>query len=157
MRPIIFTMSFIFTFYGCIKDNNITAPTPEQILSVSALSDSIQYTFAIPKQTFGINDTLVATISAFNQAASPETLGVGPSQFSWFLKNDSGRTIMFGPIGAVPLYLIETVVNSHQSIELYYIHQPILDMSGAPVKAGTYVLTARLYPLSPFSLNVLIE
>jgi hypothetical protein len=44
---------------GC-KKSNIIAPISEQTLSVSAVSDSMQYTSAIQKQSFGIHDTLIA-------------------------------------------------------------------------------------------------
>jgi hypothetical protein len=132
---------------------NVTLP----LLSVSAVMDSIQYTFTIPKATFGIHDTLVAIMTAYNQSYLPKTIVVGPSWFSWTLKNESGRIIMYGPT-VVPLFLTYTVINSHQSNEIYSVHQAISDTSGAPVIAGSYVLSAEMDPLtSPFSLTVLLQ
>jgi len=141
---------------SCKNNNNIIAPISEQTLSVSAVSDSMKYTFAIQKQSFGIHDVLIATMTAYNEAALSKTINVGPSHFSWDLKNDSGRTIMCSPT-IVYMYFVETVINSHQSNEIYSIHQAISDTSGAPVKAGSYVLNARLFPFAPSTFSLIIS
>jgi hypothetical protein len=111
---------------------------------------------------FGIHDTLIATLTAYNQSSKPETLVVGYSAYlyTWSLKNDSGRVIMFGPMGANNL-LRMIFINPNQSSVMYSIHQAIADTSGAPVTAGSYVLqwnlNNRVTTLLSFSLNLSLQ
>jgi hypothetical protein len=147
---------------GCTKSSNSVTPITNQTLTTEAVSDSIQYTFAIPKGVFGIHDTLSATLTAYNQSSKPETLVVGynPYLYTWSLKNESGRVIMFGPMGANNLLRMISI-NPNQSSVMYSIHQAIADTSGGPVTAGSYVLqwnlNNRVTTLLSFSLNLSLQ
>ena len=159
MRYIAFIIFVMLNFNGC-KKNDIVTPTNEPILSVSAIKDSILYTFAISKAVFEIHDTLSATVTAYNQTAMPETLVVGPSGFSWFLQNNSGRTIMYGP-RVFPWFLVEQEIEAHQSVDIsrwgYGIHQEIADTSGQPLITGIYSLHANIRGGPSFLLDVSLK
>jgi hypothetical protein len=159
MRYIVFIIFVILNFNGC-KKNDIVTPTTEPTLSVSAVKDSTLYTFAISKAVFEIHDTLSASVTAYNQTAKPETLVIGPSQFSWYLQNNSGRTIMYGP-RVVPLFLVDQEIEAHQSVDIsrwgFYIHQEIADTSGQPVTTGTYSLHANIWSGPSFLLDVSLK
>ena len=162
MRYLICVLSLLLIFDGCNKNSNSVTPITNQTLTTQAVSDSIQYTFAIPKAVFSIHDTLSATLTAYNQSSQPVNLVVGysPYLYTWSLKNNSGRVIMFGPMGAnnsqrlIPL-------NPKQSSVMYSIHQAIADTSGAPVTAGSYALqwnlNNRITTLLSFLLNLSLQ
>ena len=162
MRYLICILPLLLISDGCNKSSNSITPTTNQTLSTQAVSDSIQYTFAIPRGVFGIHDTLSATLTAYNQSSKPETLivGLNPYLYTWSLKNNSERVIMYGPMGANnSLRLIP--LNPKQSGLLYNIRQAIADTSGGPVTAGSYVLqwnlNNRVTTLLSFSLNLSLQ
>ena len=97
MRCFILALSIVLIISSCKKSSNPVTSVTNPAVSVSQVSDSMQYTFAIPKAVFGIHDTLSASFTAFNQSAEPETLMISVGNFQWSLKNDSGRTLMSGP------------------------------------------------------------
>ena len=74
MRYFILALSIALIINGCKKNSNPVASVTNPALSVSQVSDSMQYTFAIPRSVFGIHDTLSASFTAFNQSAEPDTL-----------------------------------------------------------------------------------
>src|SRR5208283_961666 len=53
-----------------------TEPPPVPSLSASHTIDNVVYTFSIPKATYGINVTLSATLTIYNQSMSVKTIGV---------------------------------------------------------------------------------
>ena len=156
MRYFILALSIALIFNSC-KNDVIVYPKNNQILSASAVLDSMQYTFAIPRAVFGIHDTLSASFTAYNQSAEPETLMISIESFRWSLKNDSGRTLMGGP----PLLFIPRsqpfILNPHQSREIFELYQAITDTSGAPVIAGSYTLQGLLYGSMVFILNLSLQ
>ena len=160
MRYIIFCISIIIILGGC--KNNSVAPTNGQILSTSAVLDNIQYSFAIPKAEYGIHDTLNATLTAYNQSSSTDTIytSYSPYFYSWSLRNAGGKIIMYGPVGADNLIRIITL-NPNQSTVMYSLHQAIADTSGATVVAGSYVLqwnlNNRATTLLTFSLDLSLQ
>jgi len=143
MRYRLFIVLVVLALSTC-KHNSLT-PSDNQNLSQSATLDDIQYTLAIPQGSFDIHDTLFATFTAYNQSSHADTLyaSYSPYFYSWALTDASGRTIMFGPMGAnnsirlIPL-------NPNQSAVMYSIRQAIADTSGAPVVAGSYSLRWNL-------------
>ena len=139
MRYCIFVISIALIINGCKKSSNPVASETNPTLSVSQVQDSLQYTFAIPKAVFGVHDTLSATLTAFNQSAETDTLIYGVF-LQWSLKNDSGRTLMGNPITYPPIPIRRIILNSHQSDVFFVMHQAIIDTSGAPVVAGSYIL-----------------
>ena len=153
-------ISIVLIFNGCQQD--IVVPANDQTLSTSAIMDNILYTFAIPKTTVGINDTLSATLVACNLSLSPVTLyaSYSPYFYSWSLKNISGRIIMYGPMGANNLIRI-IPLNTNQSTVMYSLQQAIKDTSGLPVVAGSYVLqwnlNNRAATLLSFSLDLSLQ
>ena len=155
MRYFILALSIAFIINGCKKSSNPVTSVTNPAVSVSQVSDSMQYTFAIPKAVFGIHDTLSASFTAFNQSAEPETLIFPQGQFQWSLKNDSGRTLMGGP----PLTFfphLPVVFNPHQSKEIFEVYQAITDTSRAPVIAGSYTLQG-LYDSMVFTLALSLQ
>jgi hypothetical protein len=155
MRYFILALSIALIFNSC-KNDVIVYPKNNQILSASAVLDSMQYTFAIPRAVFGIHDTLSASFTAYNQSAEPETLMISIESFRWSLKNDSGRTLMGGP----PLLSIPRsqplILNPHQSKEIFGLYQAITDASGAPVIAGSYTLQG-LFDSMSFTLDLSLQ
>jgi len=155
MRYFILALSIALIFNSC-KNDVIVYPKNNQILSASAVLDSMQYTFAIPRAVFGIHDTLSASFIAYNQSAEPETLMISIESFRWSLKNDSGRTLMGGP----PLLSIPRsqplILNPHQSKEIFGLYQAITDASGAPVIAGSYTLQG-LFDSMSFTLDLSLQ
>jgi hypothetical protein len=155
MLYFILALSIALIINGCKKNSNPVASVTNPALSVSQTSDSMQYTFAIPRTVFGIHDTLSASFTAFNQSAEPETLMISEGNFQWSLKNDSGRILMWGP-ARNPYPLQRIIINSHQSEVIFGIQQAIMDTSGAPVAAGSYVLQG-LYDSMLFTLDLSLQ
>ncbi|MGA9407267.1 MAG: hypothetical protein WBW71_09060 [Bacteroidota bacterium] len=155
MRYCIFALSIALIVNGCKKSSDPVASITDPPLSVSQVSDSMQYTFAIPKAVFGIPDTLSASFTAFNQSAEPETLMLSEGNFTWSLKNDSGRTLMSGP-EPNPYPITQVIFNPHQSKEIFEVYQAIKDTSGAPVIAGSYMLQG-LYESMVFTLDLSLQ
>jgi hypothetical protein len=158
MRLIFALIGLLLFINGC-KENNDTITSVKEnskiVTSANQVSENLQYALTTPKASFGIHDTLIATVTVYNQAPVSETLLVGPVLFKWSLKNDSGRTIMSGPT-VVPLYIYRLVLSPHQSKEIYFIHQAIADISGRPVIPGSYVLNVSIGSIS-LSLNLLLQ
>ncbi len=123
---------------------------------ISILQDSILYTFAIPRTTFGIRDTLTATLTLYNESSLTDTLLLrGGGVFclgSWSLKNDSGRTITSGP-AVCPQVLVRVPLDSHQSLGGLVIDQVMADTSGAPIIPGSYVLQEQISSMI-FTLDI---
>jgi len=155
MRYFILALSIAFIINGCKKSSNPVTSVTNPAVSVSQVSDSMQYTFAIPKAVFGIHDTLSASFTAFNQSAEPETLIISKGSFQWSLKNDSGRTLMSGP-ERNPYPIAQLIFNPHQSKEIFELYQAIKDTSGAPVIAGSYTLQG-LYNSMVFTLDLSLQ
>ncbi|MFZ1978318.1 MAG: hypothetical protein WAV76_10215 [Bacteroidota bacterium] len=155
MRYFILALSIALIINGCKKNSNPVASVTNPALSISQVSDSMQYTFAIPRAVFGIHDTLTASFTAYNQSAEPETLMVSEGNFQWSLKNDSGRILMWGP-PPNPYPLQRIIINSHQSVVIFGMQQAIMDTSGAPVAAGSYVLQG-LYNSLLFTLDLTLQ
>jgi hypothetical protein len=155
MRYFIFALSVALIINGCKKSSNPASSVTNPTLSVSQVRDSMQYTFAIPKAVFGIHDTLSASVTAFNQSAEPETLMISVGDFQWSLKNDSGRTLMWGP-ERLPYPIAQLILNSHQSKEIFGVCQAIMDTTGAPVIAGSYKLQG-LYDSMSFILDLSLQ
>ncbi len=153
MRYFILALSIALIINGCKKNSNPVASVTNPALSVSQVSDSMQYTFAIPRSVFGIHDTLSASFTAFNQSAEPDTLMIG--YFQWSLKNESGRTLMGGP-GPLSVPAIRLIINSHQSKEIFGLYQAVMDTSGAPIIAGSYILQGLYHSLS-FTLDLSLQ
>ena len=151
MRHIQILMLILTCFTGCNDLGNPVSPVSDGVVSGPFL-----FTLIVPSSSIPVNDTLRAVVLVYNQAAKPETLIVGPSLFSWFLKTQTGRIVMWGP-GGVPLYLIQLVIDSHQTEEVYSIHQAIADTSGAPVTPGIYVLEAEVRDVSSMSLMLTLK
>jgi len=156
MRHNIFVFVVLLTFVCCKQNSNTVVPVATPKLSVNNIQDSILYTFIIPKAVFGIHDTLSATVTAYNQTAMPETLVVGPSSYSWFLQNNNGQTIMYGP-RVWPWILWKQVIEGHESVEIYSIHREIADTSGQPIIAGPYSLHANIRGVPSFILNLSLQ
>lgn len=152
MRYIQFVLSATLLVNGCKENSNGVAPIADQVLSVSTVIDSLQYTFAIPKDVFGIHDTLRASMTVLNISAASETLVVNFGGLSWTLKNDGGRTIMYGP-GVSNNYRILEVLASHQSAVIGEVYERIADTSDKPVQLGSYVLSADSYLNHSISLS----
>jgi hypothetical protein len=157
MRYIISLIVSLIIFNGC--KNNTVAPGNDQSLSAIQVQNGIIYTLSVPKLSFGINDTLKAQLSAFNQSMVPDTLvtGFSPYLYNWTLKNDTGKVIMSGPFPDV--YLVERIfLNPNQEARLYQINQAIKDQLGEPINAGSYILQWNLNnhgtPYLSFKLNI---
>ena len=151
MRQIQLLMLMLTCFVGCNDLGNPVSPVSDGVVSGPFL-----FTLIIPSSSIAVNDSLRAIVQVYNQAATPETLIVGPSLFSWSLKTPTGRTVMWGP-QVVPLYVFQSVVESHQTEEIYSVHQAIADTSGAPVTPGTYVLEAEVSGVSSMSLMLTLK
>jgi hypothetical protein len=156
VRIILSFLFIVIIINGCKNSSNPITSGTDTPLSVSQVRDSMQYTFAIPKDVFGIHDTLSASITAFNQSTVPETLVIYMGNFQWSLKNDSGRTLMWGP-EVIPQIVYQLVLYSHQSKEIYGMRQVIMDTSGAPVVAGSYLLQGKLYGTMLFTLYLSLQ
>jgi hypothetical protein len=70
VRSILFIISATLLFSGCEKSSDSVEPMTDQTMSTGPVSDSILYTFAIPKAVFGIHDTLSATLTAHNESST---------------------------------------------------------------------------------------
>jgi len=129
-----------------------TRPLIVPPLSSSHTVDSVLYTFAIPQATFGINDTLSATLTMYNQSTSVDTLyfECGPAYaILWSLKNDSGRTVIFGG-GPVCRVIVPLLLNSHQTLQYQVIDEPIKNIPGIlDDQSGSYVLQGQMNNMSP--------
>jgi hypothetical protein len=158
MRYFIYVLILSFIINGCKKSSNPIVSVTNPTLSVSQVRDSIQYTFVIPKAEFGIHDTLCASVTAYNQSAEPDTLMISGGNFEWSLKDDSGRTLMWGP-PRWPYPIQRLIINSHQSGVVFGMHQAIMDTSGAPVVAGPYTLQGTLtsYGTMLFTLDLSLQ
>jgi len=165
MRYVFFLIVSLIIFNGCEHTGDtfsLYPPDKQPTLSVSNIKDSILYTLTIPKSTFENNDTLTAKLIAFNESTVSVTLysSYSPNFYTWSLKNNAGRTIMFGPMGAnnsiryIP-------INSQRTEMLYNLNQVIKDTSGAPVTAGSYMLQWNLNDHGntylSFPLNIKIQ
>jgi len=159
MRFSIVTSILILFFSGCKNNSNSVAPV-DQSLSVSIVRDSLQYTLEVPKTVFGVHDTLIASMTVYNQSMSTDTLYLqgGSSYYNgrWTLNKDSTRTIMFGPKGPIPLIIVLFPLASHKTLESSIIHEVIADTSGAAVTPGSYTLQAQFYGLT-FKLNISLQ
>lgn len=159
MRYRLFVLFVLMTMIGCKQSNDTVTQVTDPPLSVSNVRDSILYTFAIPKSTFGIHDTLSATLILYNQSSSTDTLvlrsaGVFYSG-SWSLKNENGRTITYGP-QVIPQNVARVPLGSHQSLGGLVIDQVIADTSGASVVPGSYILQESFSSLT-FTLNISLQ
>ena len=146
MKRFIFVLIGAITLAGCKFINNPEAPGNNVPLSATAVMDSVQYTFAVPQSDFSVNDTLDATLTAYNQSYQTDTLetGYSPNFYTWTLTNDSsGVTIMYGPEGADNVVQLVPVAPNQLSV-IYSIHQAIADTSGSAVKTGKYTLRWNL-------------
>jgi len=155
MRNHIYIILILAIFGGCEQNSNMVAPVPSAPLSTSNVKDSILYTFEVPKNNLGIFDSLTMTLTAFNEASTPETLIVGQNSrfYTWSLKNDSGKEIITGPwIGNNLLSLV--ILNPHQSEVLYGLRYSMADIFKAQIIAGTYLLQWNLSNGLSFQLNL---
>src|SRR5271169_6521150 len=129
-----------------------TEPPPVSPLSVSHTADSVLYTFAIPKAIFGINDTLSATLTLYNESTSAKTLYFvcGPSYaILWSLQNDSGRTMISGP-GAICQVVVPLTLNPNQLLQYQVIDEPVKNIPGILVdQSNSYVLQGQMNDLIP--------
>lgn len=146
MRYLIILLFVTIFLGGCKFTNNIVEPGADQPVSADAVLDSVIYTFTAAHPTISINDSLKATLTAYNQSSATDTIFVGysPDFYTWSLVNNiTGDTLMQGPAGAdnsISLVLLA----SGQSEVLYSINQPITGSSGAAVKPGEYTLRWNL-------------
>jgi hypothetical protein len=135
---------------GCDQRNEVLSPGAGTLLS-----NGLRFTLAAAKASFGIHDTLMASVTVRNQGAVADTIVVGSSLFRWSLQNDSGKVIMYGP-RATSWLLTLVPVRPGQSLEIYDIREAIADTSGMPVAAGSYVLKATAGSI-PLSLNLTLR
>jgi hypothetical protein len=128
----------------------VTTPTQ----NTSNVKDSVLYTFAVSKTTLGIFDALNMTLTAFNQATTPDTLYRSDYFYTWSLTNANGKIIASGPTVRSNL-IIPVVINPHQSAVLYSLQYSMADIFGAPIVAGSYLLHWNLRNGLSFQLNLL--
>ena len=133
------------TIVGC--KNNAVAPAEMPILSVSTVNDNMKYTFAIPKSSLSIHDTLKATMTVTNVGSLPETLYVNYSWLPWTLNDSNGHTVVYGP-RVVSLYVIQEIITPQESILTGIISQPLVDTTGQQLLPGSYMLSAMNSSLS---------
>ena len=144
----------LFTFLtiaGC--KNNSVAPTEMPTLSVSMVNDNMKYTFAIPKSSFSIHDTLQATMTVTDVGTLPETLQVNYGWLAWTLKDSVGRTVAYGP-RVVSMYLITEIIKPQESALTGAISQTLVDTTGYQLQPGSYLLSVTN---SSLSLNLTIQ
>jgi hypothetical protein len=120
---------------GC--QSGIVGPRTVQGISTSTTVDGMKYTFAVPKSSLGIHDTLQATMTITNLSAKTDTLGINTGWLAWTLKDSLGKTVMWGP-QVVSWNVIEKILPPGQSTLTGRIYAPIVDS----VSPGSYVLSA---------------
>lgn len=143
----LFVLLLLISVVGCKHSSNVTGPVTTLPTSVSDTLDGILFTFSVSKEAMGVQDTLNASLIAFNQTAVPETLWVGvenPEFFTWSIRNESGRIVMSGPNPATGTRYPVTV-NPYQSVKLYGLS---VNYFGAIFDAGSYLLQWYLTPLT---------
>ncbi len=163
MRNAVFFLLAMLLYSGCKFVKNPVEADSNQTLSVTNAVDSVQYTFSIPKSTFGKYDTLSAALTAYNLSSTTDTLatGYGPSFYTWTLANDStGNIIMFGPKGADNVISLVPIAPGQSRI-IYGISEAIADTSGNAVLPGKYTLrwnlNSQTTTLLWFKLNLNIQ
>jgi hypothetical protein len=148
MRFNIFALIILIAFAGCKKENNITGPVTNSPLSDVKFKDGVLYTLEVSKDKLGIFDTLDCTLTALNFKS--DTAYFSSLNDTWSLTNDSGRTIIGGPmynIGKVTL-------NPNKSTILYQFNYQLVYIFDAPINVGKYVLHLKLENGLSFEINL---
>jgi hypothetical protein len=133
----------------------------------SPVIDTVQFnnllvTFSIPRSTYGILDTLVATISVYNAGDTTVNFDL-PVCYSinWYTVQDSSGAIRLSysaPQGFPCYSIIGYSILPHQSqqISLLTVMFAIADISGTQSAQGSYLLTVD-NKLGIFSLKFIVS
>ena len=142
MRSLICSLMVLATVIGCKKQSSPTEPQPQAPMSTNQLVDSVNFTLAIAKQYFGVDDTLAASLTLENQARTPRTYSYTYSPLlQWSFWKDT--SLVMGYPHVVSPVITQLTLNLGESKQ-YSILQAIRSESGASVIAGTYTLYANL-------------
>jgi len=148
--PIAFALLLLF---GC---SNLFGSKTTSLKDIRQ-SGQLQYTFAVPRSSFAIGDTLDASVTVLNKSSAADTVfvGGGPSGWNWRLLNTGNTTVMLGGWYDFLGYNVDLAPN--QPREIYKIRRAIIaDTSGHPIQPGYYVLKAKANGVS-LSLGVILK
>ena len=137
-------------------------PSEPPPLSVSHTEDSVLYTFTIPRLKYGMNDTLSAIVTLYNQSMSVKNIGLNCNpalSVNWSLNNSSGQTLIYGP----QFYCVsfaELHLSAHQLLQYVFIDEPIKNIQTRLLgQSGPYVLEGQMVSATTppwFTFNVSI-
>jgi hypothetical protein len=162
MRYVLYGCVFSLIIMGCKQNSDIISPTITPTLSNSNVKDSILYTFTISKATYGIQDTLIAWITLYNQSMSTDTvILLKDSPLS--LINDTGKTI-FGLCewccSDTKASGFSVILGPYQSFSKFITHYPLSYYFAASIVPGAYVLQETLneqnFSMS-FNINISLQ
>lgn len=140
MRRTIIIMGFSLLWAGCGR-NNPVSPITDTIQS-----DNLQVTFSIPRQSYGIHDTLTATTKAYNPGDTTITVYVPVCwSIAWYKVYDSKgatRLSYSAPSGYGCNSIAEYQILPHQSqqISMLRVVVPIAGLGSTQNPEGAYVL-----------------
>ncbi len=143
MRRTIVILSLFLLWAGCTKVNPVSPITD------TLKSNGLQFTFAIPRTSYGIHDTLVATTTVYNPGEDTVEYFVFDCDpvGSWQVQDDTGKTRLSYQRGGTCEHGSDHTIVPHQSQQIgpctFII--PIADLGDAQTAPGPYVLTANEY------------
>ncbi len=139
MRYILLISGLLSILAGCSSDNPVSATNDTLQL------DSLRVTFSIPKASYGVSDTLVATTTVYNPKNDTVRFAVfNCNAVAWTVDNASGKTLLSSPPGPNCNSLSMYSILPHQSRQIIPLSAviPIRNFAGAQTGSGSYSLNA---------------
>ena len=152
MRRTIVILSLFLLWAGCNKNNPVSPVTD------TLQSDGLQVTFAVPRPSYGIHDTLVATTTVYNPGDTTVSFWIPNCwPISWYTVQDSSGTTRVSYAAPRDLSCNSFTGYSilpHQSKQIFNlsIRIAIADLDGTQGAQGSYVLEVDNY-FGTFSLK----
>ena len=140
MRRTIILLSLSLLSAGC-AENSPVSPTTDTVNS-----DKLQATFSIPRSSYGVHDTLVATATVFNPGDTTVSLYVPVCwPTAWYTVQNSSGTIKLSysapkDLGCNSIVHYSILPHQSQWIFLLTVRVPIAALDSTQNLPGSYLL-----------------
>jgi len=142
MKQLAIFATLLVTIGGCSSTNNPVSPITDTIQS-----HNLQFTFSIPRPSYGTHDTLVAAMKAYNPGDTTVIVYIPVCwPIAWYSVQDSSGTTRLSyaaPRNVRCNSVIEYSVLPHQSqqVSMLDVKVPIVELDTTQTPQGSYLLT----------------
>ncbi len=142
MKQIAIFATLLIMISGCSSTSNPVSPITDTIQS-----HNLQFTFSIPRPSYGIHDTLVATMKAYNPGDTTVIVYVPVCwSIAWYAIQDSSGTTRFSysaprDYGCASVAEYSVLPHQSQQISLLDVKVPMVELDTTQTFQGPYLLT----------------